>query len=459
MDTPPQVVPAEPSARGLLSEKPLAHLLAYARDRKLSGTFVLDEEQRQGAKIVVEQGKLARVWTHDPVVYLGHVLYEGGIIDGSQLSASLAEVATSKALHGQILLANGMVTAEQLGAALRQQRARKLHHMFAMPATSRFAFFSDVDLVGERPNDVEPVDMIHSIWRGIAARPSMEHVRSTLAKVGSSPVRVIAPLDTSLFRTAEGAAVSALGHTPACVSEIATRPGVTTEAAELLVYFLVVSRLAVVESPEGPPPLQRPSSRPKIAVPERVDYVRRVSFTMRAVSVHEAPREPPPPVHPLARPRTDPGLYDAAASASFAQDTHPEAESAVKQAEMLFVLGEKRDALRVVRAALTIAPRMSSGLVLVLAIEATDIDDADRLRDILRRLDTVIAANRMCRRGRFRRGQIRKRLGDFDGAIDDFRAAMAIDPNDVEAQEELKACDRRGRDAPPPSLMDRLRGK
>jgi predicted TPR repeat methyltransferase len=80
-------------------------------------------------------------------------------------------------------------------------------------------------------------------------------------------------------------------------------------------------------------------------------------------------------------------------------------------------------------------------------VSAAQIDDADKLRDILRRLDSVLAANRTCRRGRFRRGQIRKRLGDLDGAIDDFRAAMAADPDDVEAQQELRACDRRGRDA------------
>jgi tetratricopeptide (TPR) repeat protein len=458
MDGPPTAVPPEAAATGLLSEKPLPHLLAYVRDRKLSGTFVIADEPRQRAKIVVAQGKLARTWTSEPVIYLGHVLYEDGVIDGGQLSATLAEVASKKALHGEILLAKGLINVAQLAKALHQQRARKLHHIFGLPLSSSFAFFADVDLIGERPNDVEPVDMLAMIWRGIAARPSWEHVRETLSKIGDCPVRVIAPIDTSMFRSAEGAAVSAMRHARSTVAELA-RLVANPQAAELLVYFLVVNRLAVVENLDAPPPLERPPSRPKVAVPEREAYVRRVSFTMRAVSVHEAPNEPPPSVRPLARPRTDPTSIDVAAAASFAQDTHPEAESAVRQAEMLFVLGERSDALRVVRAALTIAPRMATGLVLLLAIEAAEVSDPEKLRDILRRLDTVLASNRTCRRGRFRRGQIRKRLGDLDGAIDDFRAAMAADPNDVEAREELKSCDRRGREAPPHTLMDRLRGK
>jgi len=164
----------------------------------------------------------------------------------------------------------------------------------------------------------------------------------------------------------------------------------------------------------------------------------------------------------LSRPQTDPGFDRASAAA---MEIPPQAEVAFKQAEMLFVLGERDDALRVVRAALAIAPRMASALVLLLTLEAAALEDGqqDKLRDIVRRLDAIIAANRTCKRGRFRRGQIRKRLGDLDGAIDDFRAAMANDPNDLEARDELKLCDRRARDSasamPAVSLFDRLRGK
>src|SRR5580693_9884553 len=78
----------EPAATGLLAKKPLAHLLIYALDRKLNGTFELGDEKGASVHVVVERGMVARVGTSEPVTYLGHVLYENGFIDDGQLSAS-----------------------------------------------------------------------------------------------------------------------------------------------------------------------------------------------------------------------------------------------------------------------------------------------------------------------------------------------------------------------------------
>src|SRR5580700_8347245 len=75
----------EPSATGSLGKKPLAHLLIYALDRKLSGTFELGDEKGASVHIVVSGGMVVRVGTSEPVTYLGHILYENGYIDANEL--------------------------------------------------------------------------------------------------------------------------------------------------------------------------------------------------------------------------------------------------------------------------------------------------------------------------------------------------------------------------------------
>jgi hypothetical protein len=72
------------------------------------------------------------VTTSETVIFLGHVLYELGLIDAEELSVSLAEVATQKRLHGQVLLGRGKVSRQALIDGLREQRARKVHHAFSL---------------------------------------------------------------------------------------------------------------------------------------------------------------------------------------------------------------------------------------------------------------------------------------------------------------------------------------
>ncbi len=516
----------EPVATGLLAQKPLAHLLVYALERRLSGTFQLEDGTVQGARIVVVQGNIARVWTSEVVVYLGHVLYEAGALDDTQLGASLAEIAATRALHGQALLAHQIISDTQLATALRQQRLRKLHHTFTLPPTSTFAFYANVDLVGSRPNDVEPAPPLPSVWRGVAANPSWEHVRSTVTALAGRPLRLTGSLEGLTFREAERAAVEAMRGRPTTVNDLAEQPGVDARAAEVLAYFLVISKLAdVVDKVSVAAPPSRPSLGPSAGSGE---YQRRVSFSIRApvpapasVRPSAAPGPissqpaagppsvrpsgpppstrtgPPPSVRPSGPPpstRTGPpsarpGAVDGGpssvrasefpappASAPVLQRPSIEVEQALAQAEMHFVLGDRHEALNFVKSALTLLPKFPAAMALLAALEATNVREGqegqdDKLRDILRRLDAVIAVDPSCRRGRYYRAGIRKRVGDMAGAIADLREAVANDPDDVDALRELKICERRERYAAksgsgghaltpkPASLLDKLLGK
>ena len=241
----------EPVASGLLAKRPIAHLLVYALERALSGTFELEDDNGERMHIVVQCGRVLRVEASEPLVYLGHILFENAVIDGVQLSTTLAEVAATKRLHGQILLARGSINREQLADGLRHQRSRKLHHAFALSPRTTFAFFSGVDLVGGRPDDVEAMDPLPSVWRGIRAHPPWEHARTTVAAVAGRPLRLVGAVDSLGLEGPLRAAVERLRQSPATVAELVAFSKVDPRVADLFAYFLVITRLAEVIEPAG----------------------------------------------------------------------------------------------------------------------------------------------------------------------------------------------------------------
>jgi tetratricopeptide (TPR) repeat protein len=136
---------------------------------------------------------------------------------------------------------------------------------------------------------------------------------------------------------------------------------------------------------------------------------------------------------------------------------------ALRRAEMLFIAGERAEALTAVRDALLTAPKLPYGLVLLAALEASNVrrGQEQKLRDIIRRLDGIIEANPKVRHGRFYRARLQKRLGDLGAAIADLRRAAVDDPDDLDVLNELEACERKEAEPPPTpasggSMLDRL---
>ena len=298
----------EPSATGSLAKKPLAHLLIYAHDRKLSGTFELCDETGTSVHVVVSEGRVARVGTSDSVTFLGHVLYENGFIDDAQLSASLAEVAATKRLHGQVLLEKNLITHAQLAEGLRQQRARKLQHAFTLPKETTFAFYSEVDLVGERPNDVEPMDPLPCVWRGVREHPSWDHVRATITRVGGRPVHLrqgVAELARLGLDQDEIAAAECLRIKACTVPELAIVGGLTIQATDLLAYFLIITKLVELgDRHESAASSVTPPASNRVPMIVNApgagfasgEYVRKISFTMSAVTPDAQKLRIPSPV-------------------------------------------------------------------------------------------------------------------------------------------------------------------
>ncbi len=471
--------PPVASAEGLLSERPVAHLLLYALHRGLSGTFELADDPKRYALIVVSQGQILRVWTSDPVSYLGHVLYENAVVTDVQLQMSLAEIATTKQLHGQLLLAKQIITSAQLSTALRQQRLRKLHHTFSFPPTTRFAFYSGHDFVGARPGDVDPVDPLPAIWRGITENASLGHVRAAIKAVGTRAIRVTGAIDAP-FQPHERAAVELLRERPATVAQLTARPGFDARTAALLVYFLAIAkRIELIEVPaqtdpavydEGPPSsVDGPPSSLRIppASLREAGYSRGTPpVPVRSPSTPSGPPRAPisipasPPSSPagaglrpsligrppgsVRRPSVAPASAPQPASAP-RPPRNPTAERALARAEMHFVLGELEEASAHVTEAVTLAPKMQAAIVLLTALEASRLGEGEepKLRELIKRIDSVLAIDPGCRRGGYYRARLKEQLGDLHGALADLLQAVELDPDDVFVERELSLVKRK----------------
>src|SRR4051794_2631428 len=98
-----------PTALGSLAKTPFPHLLVYALERRLSGTFELRFGEASVGSMLVLGGCPAKVRTAEPVHHLGTVLMELGMITPEQLQASLARMQESPRLQGEILLEMGAI--------------------------------------------------------------------------------------------------------------------------------------------------------------------------------------------------------------------------------------------------------------------------------------------------------------------------------------------------------------
>lgn len=447
-----------PMATGVLARKPLAHLLVYVFDGKMTGSFELvDEANDETVWIVVESGMISRVSTRKPTAYLGHVLYEMGFIDDTQLNQSLAVIAATHRLHGQVLLGNGTINRTQLAEALRLQRSRKLHRAFELPPETAFAFFAGVDGVGRRPNDVEPMDPLASIWRGILERPAWDHVRSTLATVGGQPLRLVGTIEGLRLEDGAAEAIERLRRGQATTAQLAAMPRLDARAAQLLSYFLVITKLAEVASDRGPskpvsvPAPVSPTSAVNKTTHRSGEHVRTPSFTMRGVSSDKTalriPSPFPRPGSPISASRlkvsvSSPARDGVTSSPRVGMPTKAnlEAEHALSQAEMHLVLGDRDPAVSFAKRALSIEPEMPDARALLAYLGALALDSGQeaQLRDSLSRIDAALREKDTCRRGHYYRAAIRSRLEDHEGAISDLREALLQDPNDVEALAELR---------------------
>jgi len=266
--------PLAPTAQGSFVKTPFPHLLVYALERRLTGTFELHVGATNVATILCVQGAPAKVRLTEGVHYLGDVMVELGLVAPDAHQAALARLQESPRLYGQVLVEMGVADPMRIDAGVRAQLERKLEHLFGLPAEATFAYYDGVDNLQRYGGPPTPLDPLPVLWRGVRQSPAWEHVDATLRRVGQSAVRISpsAQIDRFQFTRAEVGALELLRQRPMRVIDLANAKVIGPSVAQLLVYLLVITKqVDLVETPsmrpqpaaqQAPVPPEPPSSNP-----------------------------------------------------------------------------------------------------------------------------------------------------------------------------------------------------
>ena len=274
----------QPRATGTLAVRPLAHLLVYLLERKLTGTLVLqapDADARAdadgsaavgGAKSAVyfREGIPLRIKTSEQVIHLGRLLVEEGKLDIAALNASLTKWAKVGGLHGRLLVAEGLIDEETLAAALREQAGRKMGWLFGLPTTTQFGFYPDEDLIsGWGGPKGTPVSPLAALWRGVRQNPNAADIEAALMPLAGRRLRLHPDAQLAAFEFKRDALsiIDLIRASPKSMDDLAGASLLAPLLLERLIYVLVISRQldTGVGAPVRTAPLEAaapPSSRP-----------------------------------------------------------------------------------------------------------------------------------------------------------------------------------------------------
>jgi len=518
-----------PTAEGSLEKTPLVHLLVYMADRELTGSIVLVSPHPDGPLenvIYFCDGAPAKIRTAEPIAYLGTVLRELRILTDAALSSSLAAVAETKELHGELLVRTGVIDRAALLTGLRVQAARKMAHIFHVPGETTFSFFENANLLEDWGGpELFPLDPLEQIRLAASARNEERIVDATLARLGATKLKLHEESEVERFRfgPSEQAVVEWIRSHPSPLADIVASRIAPEATIRLVVYTLLVTRHLDHGAAATPVGIGRPpdSARTNAPVPDGSIPVARVKLVKRpgAAVTGALPAEGRTELTPelvarreailkkaesideedffqilgVARTATTETIRSAyfalaklwhtdrlpaeladvreAASRVFARmseafDTLSDSARQQRYLDSLAQDGAAPDEVEQVQRAVEAATQFQHAEVFLkkhdLASAETSIarayeldpDQSDHIAlyatvqmhkraldapvaDLIDLLTQAISKNEKCERAYFSRGILRKRLGEIEPAIADFRIAFELNPRNLDAGREV----------------------
>lgn len=280
-----------PTAQGTFAKTPWPHLLVYAFDRRLTGTFELTVDGASVATMLVLEGLPAKIRTTDGHFLLGHVMVELGQLTQAHLAASLAHFKPDAGedafapLHGEVLQQLGFATAEAVTAGLVAQLELKIARLFELPPTAEYAYFDGYDALAMYGGAPTPTHPFPVLWRGIRQSPSSEHGRATLQKVEHLGFSFREASEVARFAIddATTALLERLRARPMRVADrLAEEDEATRAELERLFYALVITKQIDLVDPATLPKLEPVDDAPSSP---RGRAFARVNLQSKAIAV------------------------------------------------------------------------------------------------------------------------------------------------------------------------------
>jgi tetratricopeptide (TPR) repeat protein len=206
-----------PTAEGTFGKTPFPHLLVYAMDRTLSGTFAFRLGGERVATLLVASGFPAKART----------------------AAEESGAVASPAIESPASLES------------------KLEHLFSLPPETTYAYYDSVDALRAHGGPPAPIDPLAALWRGVRMAPSAEHVEATLRRVGGAALRLKPTAEPERFRfsAVEATVVELLREAPMRLADLYEAGLLGPEVVQRLSYCLVITKQAdLVNAPSQRPP-------------------------------------------------------------------------------------------------------------------------------------------------------------------------------------------------------------
>ncbi|MCC6559299.1 MAG: hypothetical protein IT372_40770 [Polyangiaceae bacterium] len=229
------------TAEGDLRRTPLAHLLVYAADRRLSGAMFLTDPAGLEHVIRFERGAPVKVRPGDGFAMFGELLIEDGLLSQRTLEHALA----TKGLLGDVLLLTGCVDAATLDWIAEIQFVKRMVHLFELPAETTYRYFDGHGALADWGGEPARVDLLAVLWAGLRDHGERStRLPATLERLGDTPLRLHPAIEPGRFgfRQAELAVIARMREdAPPLAALIAA--GVAPEAVvRRLVYMLAITR-------------------------------------------------------------------------------------------------------------------------------------------------------------------------------------------------------------------------
>lgn len=302
----------KPTAEGNFQKTPLANVLLYSRERKMTGSLAITiqpESPEQMASLdvaglstlVLENGAIVAAQTPSHTDTLSGVLFDLGAIS-EETYGKVQEALTKPNSTDEVstllrLRATDMATIEN---ALRELGRRKVLGLFGFPK-GHYAYYSGVDLLGGSDRLRAPEDVFAIAWRAFSEHPPDEAaVAGIIGKLGTRALRLRDGNEFDRFEFGEelGLAPTQLRTAPSALDQL---EGLAPEPARVrsMVYLLALTKqVEVAPVPVAAPPVTSavattPGVGTSPAKPPPIPH---------AAARPSAPEAPKPPPVPMARP-------------------------------------------------------------------------------------------------------------------------------------------------------------
>lgn len=467
-------------AKAPLDRAALARLLVELHASAVTGTLTLRHGERR-ADVTLRAGLVVRVQGSEPGPYLGPLLYELGALGPAALDETLAEVARTRRLHGEVLLERGAITRARLDEGLREQTLRRLQDLFTFPPDTEVVL-DDAPPPAARDDDRPAVPPWPAILRSLRERPPVERALSSLD--GVVKLRPGVALEAFGFSEEEREVVEALEGPARTVAQILSSSPLGPERTRALLVLLDLARALSTFSvaPVGPAALGAKGVREKASeiaaqaahvvlgvAKDASDEAVRAAY-LRLARVWHPDRLPPS----LSAQAADCERVFRAVTAAYQQMSErrvlqatgsrsstcpPDDEPVVpplREVDAALARGDLACASALAGALRAAGKEGPAARAVILWCDAAaGAAPEDAVARAIVALDSLLAGDPECARALYYRGMLHKRLGRPDRAARDFRKVVRLEPRHVEAARELRLHEMRSRggaaEPPPPS--------